>query len=120
MDEKVGNLPRGDVHVWNGEIVAVGPNLAASSIETIDASGMIVMPGFIETHWHLWNSLHKNLLRKGLEYFPLKSQLGKHYTALDSYNSNKLGMLEAINAGITTVHNFAHNVPSSPFVVFIG
>ena len=110
MDQTIGKLPRGDVHMRDGEIVAVGSSLAAAGAETIDASGMIVMPGFIETHWHLWNSLHKNLLRQGLEYFPLKSQLGKHYTALDSYHSNKLALLEAVNAGITTVHNFAHNL----------
>ncbi len=110
MDANVGDIPRGDVHLRNGDIIAVGQNLAAPCAETIDGRGMIVMPGFVETHWHLWNSLHRNLLRRGLEYFPLKAALSKYYTAVDFYRSSRLALTEALNAGITTVHNFAHNV----------
>ncbi len=112
MDDKVGDLPCGDVHVRDGEIVAVGQNIAAPGTETINGIGMIVMPGFVETHWHLWNSIHRNMLRKGLEYFPLKGALANHYAPLDFYCNSRLALTEALNAGITTVHNFSHNVRS--------
>ena len=109
MDGASGDLERGDVHVVEGRIVAVGPRVEATGAEIVDATGMIVMPGFVETHWHLWNSLLKNMLRPGAEYFAVKAGLIDHHQPLDYYRANRLALLEALNSGITTVHNFAHN-----------
>jgi 5-methylthioadenosine/S-adenosylhomocysteine deaminase len=53
VDPALGVLPRADVHVRNGRIEAIGPDLVADGAETIDASDMIVMPGFIDTHYHM-------------------------------------------------------------------
>jgi len=72
LDPKVGEIDSGDVHVKNGSIVAVGPGLSAPGAEVIDASGMIVMPGFIDTHWHMWHAIFRNFLSEGLSYFPVK------------------------------------------------
>src|SRR5262245_35445382 len=46
VDPTLGTLPRADIHVSNGRIVAIGPDLVVSGAETIDAADMIVMPGF--------------------------------------------------------------------------
>jgi len=46
VDPALGTLARADVEVNNGRIEAIGPSLAAAGAETIDADGMIVMPGF--------------------------------------------------------------------------
>src|SRR2546423_12949405 len=54
MDAKIGDFERGDVHVRGGTIVAVAQTIPASAVATIDGRGMICMPGFIDTHWHLW------------------------------------------------------------------
>lgn len=114
MDEDAGDLPRGDVHVRDGEIVAVAPSVSApvevSDAEVIDASGMIVMPGFIDTHWHMWHAIQRNVLTEGRSYFQAKYALAAHYQPEDFYNSNRLALAEAIHAGFTTIHNFAHNV----------
>jgi cytosine/adenosine deaminase-related metal-dependent hydrolase len=45
-------------------------------------------------------------------YFPVTSALGRHFTPEDSYRSVRLGLAEALSAGATTVHNWAHNVRS--------
>src|SRR5438045_3574738 len=45
MDPALGDLPRGDIHVRNGEIVAVGTDLAAPGAEVIDGRTMIALPG---------------------------------------------------------------------------
>src|SRR2546425_12036022 len=45
MDPTLGDVPRGDVHVRRGEIVAVGADLKAPGAEVIDGRGMIVLPG---------------------------------------------------------------------------
>ena len=112
MEREVGDLARGDVHVRDGAIVAVGPSITAPGADVIDANGMIVMPGFIDTHWHLWNTTLRNMQRHGQEYFPVKEAFVRHYTVEDHYRANRLSLVEAINAGITTVTNFSHNIRS--------
>jgi 5-methylthioadenosine/S-adenosylhomocysteine deaminase len=113
MDTAIGDFARGDVHVRDGAIVAIAKQIAAPAATVIDAAGMICMPGFIDTHWHLWTSLLRPQMRiddpkRG--YFPVSNSLGRHFTALDSYRSVRLGLAEALSAGITTVHNWAHNI----------
>lgn len=113
VDPTLGTLPSGDVHVRDGVIVAIGANLTVpAGTEEIDASRMIVMPGMIETHWHIWTSVARNLLGKNFEYFALKGAIVPHMTPEDFYASDMLAMTEAINAGITTIHNYCHHVMS--------
>jgi cytosine/adenosine deaminase-related metal-dependent hydrolase len=113
MDPKIGDFERGDVHVRNGVIVGVAPQIATGAATAIDAGGMICMPGFVDTHWHLWTTVCRPIIRiddpkRG--YFPVTSALGRHFTPEDSYRSVRLGLAEALSAGATTVHNWAHNV----------
>ena len=110
MDANVGELDRGDVHIKDGGIVAVAAEVSAPGAQVIDAYGMIVMPGFIDTHWHMWHAIFRNCLREGMSYFPVKYALSEHFTPEDVHNGNRLALAEAINSGFTTVHNFAHNV----------
>ena len=107
--DAAGVLPRADVHVNNGRIEAVGPDLNVAGAETIDATDMIVMPGFIDTHYHMWSALGRNFVGDGFGYFPAKNATSKLYTAEDFYASVMLGLVELANAGITTVHNWSHN-----------
>ena len=44
---------RADVLVEDGRISAVGASLAADGLETVDASGKLIMPGFIDAHTHM-------------------------------------------------------------------
>jgi N-acyl-D-amino-acid deacylase len=46
-----------DVRVRNGVIVEVGPNLASVGELELDAAGMLVTPGFIDTHTHFDGSI---------------------------------------------------------------
>lgn len=116
MDAKLGDLATGDVHIRNGQIVAVGEKLTVKGAQVIDARGMICMPGFIDTHWHLWTSIFRPYVRAdvaALGYFPVSNRLGQLMAPQDSYRSVRLGVAEALSAGVTTVHNWAHNVRSS-------
>ena len=114
MDPKIGDLARGDVHVRDGAIVAVAEKIAAGAA-AVDGTGMICMPGFIDTHWHLWTSVCRPIIRiddPKRSYFPVTNALGRHFTPDDSYRSVRLGLAEGLSAGATTVHNWAHNVRS--------
>jgi dihydropyrimidinase len=44
---------RADVLVEDEKVVAVGTNLDANGAETVDATGKLVMPGFIDAHTHM-------------------------------------------------------------------
>ncbi|RAI45126.1 hypothetical protein CH341_05655 [Rhodoplanes roseus] len=115
MDPAVPDLAAGDVHVRDGAIVAVAERIEAPSAEVIDGKGMICIPGFIDTHFHLWNSLFRLYVRgdtPALGYFPVTARLGPLMSPDDSYRSVRLGGAEALAAGVTTVHNWAHNTRS--------
>ncbi|HEY8514777.1 MAG TPA: amidohydrolase family protein [Candidatus Binatia bacterium] len=116
MDDTIGNIPDADVLVRDGVILEIGKGLRPRGAQVIDASRMIVIPGFVDTHWHVWNGLQRNLLAPGFEYFPAKTATAPHYTPEDFYNSDMLSFMEAFNAGITTVNNYAHNTRTTEHV----
>jgi len=55
-DKPAADLPRGDLLIEDGTIAAIAPSLTADGAETIDASGMLVLPGFVDTHRHTWQT----------------------------------------------------------------
>ena len=66
MDPQVGDFPQADVLVEGKKIVAVGPNLHAGGADVIDARGRIVMPGFIDTHHHQFETALRSFLADGI------------------------------------------------------
>jgi 5-methylthioadenosine/S-adenosylhomocysteine deaminase len=115
MDPAVPDLAGGDVHVRDGAIVAVAPKIDAAAAQVIDGAGMICIPGFVDTHFHMWNALLRPFVRAdvpALGYFPVTARLGPLMEPEDSYRSVRLAAADAIAAGITTVHNWSHNTRS--------
>ena len=114
MEPGQADLSNGDVHVDNGLIVDVGIGLAAQGAQVIDGRGFIVMPGLIDTHWHMWTTLLRNMSGddRAHGYFPMTTALGKVYTPRDMYYGTLLSSAEALHSGITTVHNWCHNIMS--------
>ena len=92
--------------------LAVGKGLSAEGAHEIFARGMIVLPGFVDTHWHLWNSFMRGLIgnQPGRDYFAVKRGLAPFYKPLDFYRAARLALAEAVNSGLTTVHNWHHNL----------
>jgi cytosine/adenosine deaminase-related metal-dependent hydrolase len=117
MDPDLGDLPVGDVHVRDGEIVAVGRDLDARGTR-IDGRGMVVMPGLVDTHWHLWTSLYRSMSSSSPEtaYFALNVANGVRCRPNDLFHGTRLGLVDALNTGITTVHDWAHNLRSPEHV----
>jgi 5-methylthioadenosine/S-adenosylhomocysteine deaminase len=114
MEPGEADLPKGDVHVDNGLIVDIGTELVAPGAEVIDGRGFIVIPGLIDTHWHMWTTLLRNMSGddRAHGYFPMTTALGKVYTPRDMYYGTLLSAAEALHSGITTVHNWCHNIMS--------
>jgi len=113
MERDFGDFAGGSVHVRDGEIVAVGRGVSGG--ETIDGSGMIVMPGLVETHWHMWNTIFRSFAGDKQEdgYFPTVARFGQQMTPDDIFQSTRLSAAEAINSGMTFVHSWCHNVRST-------
>src|SRR5678816_2094957 len=79
MDPAVPDLANGDVHVRDGSIVAVAQRVEAPAAQVIEGAGMICIPGFIDTHLHMWNALFRLFVRAdnpALGYFPVTARLG--------------------------------------------
>ena len=93
MDPSLGDLKTGDVHIVNGLIRAVGQNLAAPSAREIDGRDMIALPGFIDTHTHLWSTQMRGRFGDTPEtiYFKVRNLLGDGYRADDVYHGTRLG-----------------------------
>lgn len=113
MDPSIGELSSGDVLVEDGRIAAVAPSLDVSDAETIDATGTIVMPGFVDTHRHTWQAPWRNIASDWTlaHYFTgIHAGLSGHYRPEDTYIGNLLGTLEALDSGITTLLDWSHNL----------
>jgi len=111
MDPGIGDLPGADVLVSGGVIEAVGPALPVPpGCQELDAAGMVVAPGLVDTHWHMWNTLLRGMSGQGPGYFRLMGRLGRAFGAEDVYHGTLLACAEAISSGITTVHDWCHNV----------
>jgi 5-methylthioadenosine/S-adenosylhomocysteine deaminase len=112
MDPKLGEIPGGDVHVRDGIIAAVGRNLSAPKAEVMRGNGIIALPGFIETHWHMWGAAARNMAgpTENSGYFYISRLLGQFFTPEDNARGVRLALAEAISSGITTVTNWSHNL----------
>lgn len=142
--DSAGDIPGGDVHLRDGVIQEIGRNLDVPGAEVFDASGKIVAPGLVDTHWHMWNTLLRGMSdgrpgpdgagrggcpgeppsvppatgpaeRRGYRtdqsgYFATCVGIGRHFLPGDTYAGTRLAAAEAIDAGITTVHDWAHNI----------
>jgi cytosine/adenosine deaminase-related metal-dependent hydrolase len=113
MDPVLGDIASGSVHVRNGEIIAVGKDGAGGG-RRIDGKDLIVMPGLVDTHWHMWNTLFRSFSgdKSGEGYFPTAARFGQNMMPDDIFQSTRLSAAEAINSGITAVHSWCHNVRS--------
>ena len=118
MDPDVGDLQRGDILIEDDQIVAVQPTIEADA-EVIDASGHIVIPGFVDTHRHTWEVSIRNCAPDATldAYFvEVLDTFAPLYRPEDVYASNLAGALECLNAGITTLVDWSHinNTPDHP------
>ena len=111
MDPDVGDVAGGDVLVEDGKIVEVGSSLDVSDAEQVDATGMIVMPGFVDTHRHTWQTPVRGVLPSCTldHYFAVMlGSVGGHYRPEDVHIGDYAGALEALNGGVTTLLDWSH------------
>jgi 5-methylthioadenosine/S-adenosylhomocysteine deaminase len=115
VDPELGDLPACDVLIRDGKIAAVGPGLTARgpSAHVIDAAGRVVLPGLVDTHRHVWQgALGGSTGQVSLAGYSgvVIAGLAPLYEPEDLYAGTLWGALQALNAGITTIADWAHNL----------
>ena len=113
MDRALGDVVGGDVLVEGDRISAVGPVLDLVGAEVIDGRGMLLLPGLIDTHTHMWQGPLKGLgagmwgmADYSRHIFPLRER----FSAADMHDATFATGVEMLDNGITTVLDFCHNV----------
>ncbi|WP_226470319.1 amidohydrolase family protein [Luteimonas panaciterrae] len=108
---ELGSLEKADVLLEDGRIVQVGKKLPASGATVIDASGKIVMPGFVDTHTHLWQSMIRDCGTDQTVVGWLSAcmrDVGPRMTPEQTYAAVRLSIFDAITTGVTTVTDWSH------------
>jgi 5-methylthioadenosine/S-adenosylhomocysteine deaminase len=119
IDPNVGDFAAADILIERDKIVEVGPRLVVENAEVIDASGMIVMPGFVDSHRHIWEGLLRNIgtdvpLEGRSSYISfVLHKLAPAFRPEDAYIGDLISALGAIDAGITTLLDWSH-IQGSP------
>ena len=105
---------RADILVEGSLIREIAAEISADA-RVIDASGMIVMPGFVDTHRHLWQTSIRGVAADwSLVGYIRNIRLGyaTGYRPEDVYISTYVGALEALDSGVTTVCDYCHIIRS--------
>lgn len=111
LDPVVGEIEGGSVLVEDGRIAAVGSDIDVADARVIDATGHVIMPGFVDTHRHTWQTALRAICADWtlMDYFRgIRQSYSPQYSADDVYVGNYVGALEALDAGVTTILDFSH------------
>ncbi len=116
MNDAQKELSGGHLLIENDIITSLGPEEITGNFDKIiDASDMVVLPGFINTHHHLYQSLTRNIPL--MQDQPLFNWLTNHYEVWRELTeeaisiSAKTGILELMLSGTTTTSDHLYLFP---------
>lgn len=115
LDPGIGDFEVADVLIEGDRIAGIGPSIEATGCQVIDAGGMIVSPGFVDTHRHVWQTQLRGVAADWslFDYFSrMRSIYSAFYGPDDAFLGNHVGALEALDAGITTLVDHCHIINS--------
>ncbi|OGO39599.1 MAG: hypothetical protein A2W35_20020 [Chloroflexi bacterium RBG_16_57_11] len=95
----------GDVLIQDNRIAQVAPHIDQPAEKVIDASGQLILPGFVQSHIHLCQSLFRSQADDVslLPWLDTITTWESKYTPEMLYASARLGLAEMIKAGATAV-----------------
>jgi cytosine/adenosine deaminase-related metal-dependent hydrolase len=106
-----GRFEHADVVIEDGRIAALEPSAEVGDAQVIDAEGALVLPGFVDTHRHTWQTAMRGICADWtlLDYFRgIRLQISTAFGPEDVYAGNHVGALEALDSGVTTLLDFSH------------
>ncbi|MCF7823007.1 MAG: 8-oxoguanine deaminase [Candidatus Marinimicrobia bacterium] len=117
MNDEQNEIAGGHIYIEDGVIKSIGPEPGTfKADEVIDAKTMVVTPGFVNTHHHLYQTLTRNIpLMQDQELFPwLKNhyELWREITTEAIEVSTRVGLLELMKSGVTCSSDHLYLFPS--------
>jgi 8-oxoguanine deaminase len=110
-----------DLAFADGRILDIGPNLnPEGAVRTLDASGWLLVPGFVNAHHHLSQQLTRAAAVTGglidwlTDLYPVWARLD----AEAAYAGARVGLAELLLCGVTTVSDFTYLYPRGHADVF--
>ena len=97
QDDELGELPNADILIEDDRIAQIGSNLDAEGATVIDATGDIVIPGFIDTHRHTWETSIRSSAPDytlGAYFSAILDKFAPNYRADDVLAANRWGAIE--------------------------
>ena len=113
QDKKIGNADNLDVLIEGDKIAAIDQQIQVTDAEVIDATGCILMPGFIDAHRHIWQGTMRGVCADWsiMDYVRgIRMNAARFFEPDDMYAAQLQGALEAVDAGVTTVTDYCHNI----------
>ena len=108
MDEERHRYRHADLLISGKEIKAIGKNLkdtlgdTVTIDEVVDASGRVILPGFVNTHHHTWQTLIRNIkATQGLRLEPWLTTMYEIYKDLNT-DVARAGVYVALGEGLKT------------------
>ena len=116
MNDKREEFSGGHILIENDKIISIGnDNLNIEVDEVIDATNMVVLPGFINTHHHFYQTLTRNIPK--MQNTPLFRWLNDHYELWRELTeegvtvSTKTAIAELMKSGTTTSSDHLYLFP---------
>jgi 5-methylthioadenosine/S-adenosylhomocysteine deaminase len=134
MDDRVGNFAVADVLLDGPKIAEIAASIHAPDAAVIDASGHIVMPGFIDAHSHQFETALRSFLADGIlindgrlesahnYYESVLQKLSMGYRPQDVYVNELFAGIAQIDAGVTAVMDISqiHHSPEHSHAAIEG
>jgi cytosine/adenosine deaminase-related metal-dependent hydrolase len=114
--DRQGDLPQADILVPDDRIAEIAPSITARDVvEVVNAEGCIVIPGLVNAHMHTWQTALRGVAANWtlLEYFrKMHAGLATAFAPDDLFIASRVGALNQLNCGTTTLADWCHNNPT--------
>lgn len=104
---------RGDLLMEDDRIASVGRLDDVPDAEVVEAPDRIVLPGLVDTHRHLSQTALRGIAcdwTLGQYFARLRGRLAGAFRPEDTFAGTLLGVVEALDSGVTTVVDWSHNL----------